>query len=96
MSNYNSYGIHISKPQPVIKKGDTVKYKTNYRDAVTGKLVYFFIYGKWDGEKATFNDKDQHIVRTTWWLEKVKLKERLRLLINKLKYNESLPYIPRV
>jgi len=71
MSNYNTYGIHNSKTKPNIKKGDKVKYTANYRNKTDGKLVYYDIYGIWDGEKVEFNDKDYHIVRTTWWLEKI-------------------------
>jgi len=93
MSNYNSYGVHISKQQPKLKKGDTVKYKTSYRDT-HGKLVYFYIYGKWDGTKATFNDKEQHVVRTTWWLEKVSLKERWSMFLNNPNIKKYIPFIP--
>lgn len=70
MSNYNTYGVHISKTKPVIKKGDKVKYIANYRDT-DGKLIYYDLIGVWDGEKVEFNDKDHYVVRTAWWLEKV-------------------------
>jgi len=70
MSNYNTYGVHISKTMPIIKKGAKVKYITSYRNT-DGKLIYYDIFGVWDGEKTTFNDKDKHVIRTTWWLEKV-------------------------
>lgn len=93
MSNYNSYGVHISKTQPKLRKGDTVKYKTNYRDT-NGKLVFYYIYGKWNGNKAVFNDKDQHVIHTSWWLEKVTLKERLTLLLNNNKVIKYIPFIP--
>jgi hypothetical protein len=83
MSNYNSFGVHNSKQQPKLKKGDTVKYKTSYRDT-NGKLVFYYIYGEWDGTKAIFTDKDKHIVHTSWWLEKATLKERFKLFINNI------------
>lgn len=86
MSNYNTYGVHISKTKPIIKKGTKVKYLTNYRDT-DGKLIKFYIFGVWDGEKATFNDKDHHVIRTTWWLEKVTVPspyQRLRQYITTL------------
>jgi hypothetical protein len=70
-SNYNAYGVHISKPKPKIKKGDKVRYRDNYRDKKTLKLVYFYLEGIWDGKKVEFNDKDQTVVRSVWWLEKI-------------------------
>ena len=70
MNNYNTYGVHISKTKPIIKKGDKVKYIANYRNT-DGKLIYYDIVGVWDGKKVEFNDKDHYVVRTTWWLEKI-------------------------
>lgn len=72
IDNYNTYGVHISKTKPVIKKGDKVKFVDNYRDKTTQKLVYFDLIGKWDGTKVEFHDKNDTVVRSVWWLEKVK------------------------
>ena len=69
MSNYNTYGVHINKTQPIIKKGDHVKYVDSYRNT-NGKLIKYDLYGVWDGEKVTFT-KDTLVIRTTWWLEKI-------------------------
>jgi hypothetical protein len=70
--NYNSYGVHISKTKPKIRKGDKVKYRDNYRDKDTQKLIYFDLIGIWDGTKVEFHDKNETVIKTVWWLEKIK------------------------
>ena len=87
MSNYNTYGEHISKTKPIIKKGDNVKYVDCYRDT-DGKLIKYNLFGVWDGEKVTFT-KDTLVVRTIWWLEKVtspspyqRIKQYITTLVN--------------
>lgn len=74
--NFNAYGVLKTKTQPIINAGDNVRYADVERlptdaDGKIGKLVKVFLYGVWDGEKVEFNDKQNTVVRTTWWLEKV-------------------------
>lgn len=65
-SKYDSYGKLKSEPWPEIKKD----YRVGYIETVLvgrNEKKKVQLYGYWDGEKATFNNK-RITIRTKRWL----------------------------
>lgn len=66
-SKYDEYGRLKSEPWPEIKKGDRVGFTTTIMLTKKQKIKVKYI-SYWDGEKVTFKNNDNTIVRTTRWL----------------------------
>jgi len=66
---FNSHGKLKMDNDTKIKAGDTVEYSyaDNNPNDRTRKMIVT-LRGTWDGDKVSFNDKKNTVVKTTHWL----------------------------